>query len=102
MADSINAKQMLLTVDGKLDWLNGLFADEVSQPARMEWGNIVWLDILLPIYTICAATNGVNAGHYSCVLNFLPSFWQMRRMIVFPELALWKRDPIMVAHTPTK
>jgi len=39
---------------------------------------------------------------YGCVLNSLPSFLQMRRIIVFPELALWAREPIAVAHIPTK
>ena len=39
---------------------------------------------------------------YGCALNFLPSSLQMRRMIVFPELALEVRDDTTVAHTPTK
>jgi hypothetical protein len=43
----------------------------------------------------------VIAG-YTCALKLLPSFWQMRRMIVFPEVALWAREPIAVAHIPTK
>jgi hypothetical protein len=61
---------------------------------------------LMPIRIILGSVSG-EALHetlagYGCVLNFLPSFLQMRRMIVFPELALWARDPILVAHTPTK
>jgi hypothetical protein len=43
-----------------------------------------------------------SLASYGCTLNILPSFLQMRRMIVFPELALWAREPIAVAHTPTK
>jgi hypothetical protein len=39
---------------------------------------------------------------YGCALNSLPSFLQMRRIIVFPEWALWARDPITLAYIPTK